>query len=88
MNKNEGPAKGGAAARGEKKRRQMHGVKPGRGSAGRANARAGERVPLAQSTYFPDVAAACTAWLRAKGLPVNGFGDVMRRDIASARAGH
>lgn len=33
----EGGARGGAAATGEKKRRKMQGVRPGRGSAGRAD---------------------------------------------------
>ena len=81
-----GAAKGGAAARGEKKRRAMKGVKPGVKSAGRANAATRAEEPKAVTmAYFADVKRACTEWLRSRGHQVGGFREAMMADIHEAK---
>ena len=80
-----GASKGGAAARGEKKRRAMKGVKPGVKSAGRANAATQAEVPKPETVaYFADVKRACTEWLRGRGLKVGSFREMMLADIHEA----
>jgi len=87
-----GAAKGGAAARGEKKRRAMKGVKPGVKSAGRANAalngkgwRHGEVNRVGFKVHgpdaFSDVGRACQEWLRQHGVPCGGFREVMMNEM-------
>ena len=75
----------------QNKIRKMKGVKPGRGSAGRVNAgvkkRKAQGAVMQQMTYFPDVAAACTDWLRSKGIKVGGFREQMLGEIHEAMAG-
>ena len=84
-----GASRGGAAAKGDRKRRNMQGVKPGKGSAGRVNAGAKKaRTDAAASmpvTYFSDVKQACTVWLLKRGLRVGGFRDLMLKEIHEAK---
>jgi hypothetical protein len=75
--------------------REMKGVRPGRGSAGRANAaingkgyRHGEvnRVgfKVRGPDAFGDVGRACQEWLRKQGVPCGGFREVMMNEIRKA----
>jgi len=81
-----GAAKGGAAARGDKKRRKMTGTAPGKGTAGRANALGKRVVAPVSASFFPDVAAACGKWLREHGLQGGGFREEMLASIHAAKA--
>ena len=81
-----GASKGGAAARGEKKRRSMKGIKPGGKSAGRANAATQAEAPKPEVVaYFADVKRACTEWLRGRGIKVGSFREMMLADIHEAK---
>jgi hypothetical protein len=77
--------------------RQMKGVRPGRGSAGRANAalngkgyrkgevnRVGFKVRGPDS--FSDVGRACREWLAKQGVPIGGFREVMMAEMREQRS--
>ena len=66
--------------------RHMKGVLVGRGTAGRANANGSKKLkerskPVGASGYFSDVAHACNAWLRKRGMKTGGFREMMIGDI-------
>jgi hypothetical protein len=80
----------------QNKVRLMKGVRPGRGSAGRANAalngkgyRKGEvsRVgfKVGGPDAFNDVARACKKWLMKQGVPTGGFREVMMNEVRKGK---